>query len=367
MRVKGILLFAACAVLIVAAYILFHSSLPGPNRSFPEIIWRQQKAGTSLVSILPSRACIGVLAYENEKYVMYCLDVTGQLLDRKEVGPENSFFLSAGASRDRPLFCLISKKRPLVVDMEKGRIYRPALEAGRHAIPRPDMMPPNTPALCPCGKNMLVHGRDKKNGKTRWKAWVVDSLSGKTVREIVDRPKGRDSFYCYVWNDDCTLTWLDPDTGLIRNERKGILSDACKDLIFNLPSGMCIKLSPDASTIAIYSRKVSGRLDIAFYDTATGKKRYEVQTTIRKSETIHGVYWSPDSSKLCVGFDGEDLLTGELYIIGQDKMIKKISLRGWQFFGYYGHVAWLQDSKHIVCLLYSHEGERQALALFDVD
>lgn len=377
MKTRRLLFLLPVVVIAVCAY--WWSSLAGTRHV--KVIWRQTKAGTYFEEIMPCKQGIGILAStKNEcslypKYSLCLLDPTGRILATREVGPEDAFLLPAGASRDRPLFCLITKKDkrfvPLIVDMQKGRVYHPTLEGGRHATPMPYLLPPNTPALCPSGKCLLLSGHDKKSGKTRHWHLIVDALSGKVIREVADTPKGRDSFYHYVWNDDCTLTWLDEETGLIRNEKKGVLSSACKGLFLNLPSGMRVKLSPDASTLAVFNAKATGKLDVAFYDTMTGKKTYQAHGKIGKSEIVHGVYWSPDSSKVCVGLesssDSDDIFTRELYVIGQDKAIRKISLRGWQFFGYYGSMVWLQDSKHVACLLFSRKGEHRALALFDVD
>lgn len=374
MKSHRALLLAICALLALVAFMTFCGDFLGANRSVPKIIWRQQKTSARFLSILPSTGCIGILGSENKRDYMYCLDDAGRVLATKLLGSQDSFFESAGASRDSWLFCLVTRKDkrfvPLVIDMRKGEVYSPIL-AGVHATPMPYVGPPSTSALCPCGKSMLVHGHDTRNGKVRYRSWIVESLSGKLVREVMDRPSGRDSFYYYTWNDDCTLTWLDRRTGIIRNEKKGVLSDACKDVILNLPAGMCIKLSPDAAAIALYNPAVSGMMDVTVYSTTSGEKEWECQRRLQRSEKIAGVYWSPDSSKLCVGLDSSDDplgLANESYVIGQDATIKKLSLSGWRFFGLYGHIAWLYDSKHVVCLLNdSRNTERQALVLFDVD
>jgi hypothetical protein len=370
MRTKPLILTMACAVLVTAAYLSVRGTFQGETTSPPKIVWRQSEPGTGFMCVFPSNQCIGVLGYDHEKYYAHCVDVTGRIVSSMDVGPLRVPVLTAGASRDESVFCFIAKEKPLVIDMKRRKTYRPALGGMEHAMPTPYERPPDTPALCPCGMHLLVHGRVREAGKVHYASWVVDSRSGKTLRQVLDRPSARDSFRCYVWNNDCTLTWLDESTGLLRDEKKGVVSSACRQLILNLSADGGISLSPDASKVAVYDPATPGRLDVTVYNTANGKKVYRSRRRIGSLESIRGVYWSPDSSKLCVGLSSSRnalWLTDQCYVIMPDGAMKRVCLPGWRFSGFCGDMAWLNDSKNLVFLLSSSDGKQHAMGLVDVD
>lgn len=225
----------------------------------------------------------------------------------------------------------------MVVDTETGRVL--SRIRGCYTLEEPWTQ--NRP-FSPSGEYLLVYPKQGTTvGERRW-AWIVESRTGRRVRDIPISVAASDNVR---WTRSGRLCWLTDNGALLEESVGGVRR------VLRLPdfsSDVCVHLSHDASLFATFNPDAKGRARVAMYRTADGRLVAARSFDVPPGCSIDVGEWSPDGRYLVLGMNHEFDGSQEIILMSTSGRVERISRMGWWLDLY--TVSWSPDSRRFALL-----------------